>query len=256
MNNRKTNDTIRVAVVEDHTVVRQAIVLALKKEKQIVVPFHSSNGRELLEKLPSQEIDIVLLDLDMPVMNGLETLRILRKDFPTIKVIILSMHEDPWIVSELIKEGVSSYLRKGCSFDDMIDALFNVKFKGIHATDIVEESMFHIKDTTINGSLNTAQLDLTSRQLLILKMICDGKKSGEIAERMMLSKKSIDATRAELMKRVEAKNPADLVRKSIILGLYKPRTDEQILNEDSNEDFQREIRRKIRADKKAIDGDA
>jgi hypothetical protein len=80
-------------------------------------------------------------------------------------------------------------------------------------------------------------------------MICDGKKSEEMAERMMLSKKSIDASRADLMKRIEAKNPADLVRKSILMGLYKPRTDEQIINEESNENFEHEARRRLRADK-------
>jgi hypothetical protein len=82
-------------------------------------------------------------------------------------------------------------------------------------------------------------------------MICDGKKSEEIADRMMLSKKSIDAARAELMKRIGAKNPADLVRKSILLGLYKPRTDEQILNEDANQDTEREVRRRLKSEKNA-----
>lgn len=247
LKNRRTHDTIRVAVVEDHTLVRQAIVVALKKEQQIVVPFHAENGKELLEKLPNHEIDIVLLDLDMPVMNGMETLRILRKDFPAIKVIMLSMHDDPWIVSELIDEGISSYLKKGYSFDEMIDALFNVKFKGRHTTDIIEESVFKEKEIELKGRISIAQLDLSARQLLMLKMICDGKKSGEMAERMMLSKKSIDATRADLMKRIEAKNPADLVRKCILMGLYKPRTDEQILNEETSEVVQRDQRRRLKS---------
>ena len=255
LKNRRTLDTIRVAVVEDHTLVRQAIVVALKKEQQIVVPFHAENGKELLEKLPNHEIDIVLLDLDMPVMNGMETLRILRKDFPEVKVVILSMHDDPWIVAELIDEGIRSYLKKGYSFDELIDALFNVKFKGRHTTDIIEESVFKEKEIELKGRISIAQLDLSARQLLILKMICDGKKSDEMAERMMLSKKSIDATRADLMKRIEAKNPADLVRKSILMGLYKPRTDEQILNEESNENFEREVRRRLRSDKKAMKSD-
>lgn len=70
-----------------------------------------------------------------------------------------------------------------------------------------------------------------------------------------MCKKSINATRADLMKRIEAKNPADLVRKSILMGLYKPRTDEQILNEESNENFEREVRRQLRSDKKAMNSD-
>jgi DNA-binding NarL/FixJ family response regulator len=249
LKNRRTLDTIRVAVVEDHTLVRQAIVVALKKEQQIVVLFHAENGKELLEKLPNHEIDIVLLDLDMPVMNGMETLRILRKDFPEVKVVMLSMHDDPWIVAELIDEGISSYLKKGYSFDDMIDALFNVKFKGRHTTDIIEESVFAEKEIELKCRLSIAQLELSARQLLILKMICDGKKSGEIAERMMLSKKSIDAIRSDLMKRIEAKNPADLVRKCILNGLYKVRTDEQILEEEQHHDLEKIKRKSLRLQK-------
>jgi DNA-binding NarL/FixJ family response regulator len=251
LKNSRPNEHIRVAVIEDHAIVRQSIVVALKKEPNIVVPLQAANGRELLEKLPGEVIDIVLLDLDMPVMNGKETLRVLQKDFPSIKVIMLSMHEDPWIVSELLNEGVSSYLKKGSSFDEMIDALFNVKYRGKHVTDIIEDSVFSEKEFEIKRRVNTIHLDLTSRQLLILKMICDGKKSEEIADRMMLSKKSIDAARAELMKRIGAKNPADLVRKSILLGLYKPRTDEQILNEDANQDTEREVRRRLKSKKNA-----
>jgi DNA-binding NarL/FixJ family response regulator len=133
----------------------------------------------------------------------------------------------------------------------MIDALFNVKYRGKHVTDIIEDSVFSEKEFEIKRRVNTIHLDLTSRQLLILKMICDGKKSEEIADRMMLSKKSIDAARAELMKRIGAKNPADLVRKSILLGLYKPRTDEQILNEDANQDTEREVRRRLKSKKNA-----
>ena len=106
----------------------------------------------------------------------------------------------------------------------MIDSLFNVKFKGRHATDIIEDSIFNTNE--MEGRLNIAQLELTLRQLLILRIICDGKKSEDIAERMLLSKKSIDATCANLMKRIEAKNQSDLARKCILNGLYKPKTDE------------------------------
>lgn len=240
---RKQNHIVRVAVVEDHTLVRQTLVYSLKKEPQVVVAFHAANGLDFIELLPKHEIDVVLLDLDMPVMDGRETLKILRRDFPEVKVIMLSMHEDPWIVSELIHEGAKSYLKKDCSFDEMIDALFDVKFKGNHSNELVEEAMFGKIEKSINYNENSLRFKLSSRHLFVLKMICDGKTSELIAERLHLSKKSIDAIRADLLKSIGAKNPTELLRKSILLGLYKARTDEQI-NEEEKDLEQEKIERK------------
>jgi DNA-binding NarL/FixJ family response regulator len=240
---RKQNHIVRVAVVEDHTLVRQTLVYTLKKEPQVVVAFHAANGLDFIELLPKHEIDVVLLDLDMPVMDGRETLKLLRRDYPEVKVIMLSMHEDPWIVHELLNEGAKSYLKKDCSFDEMIDALFDVKFKGNHSNELVEEAMFGKIEKSINYNENSLRFKLSSRHLFVLKMICDGKTSELIAERLHLSKKSIDAIRADLLKSIGAKNPTELLRKSILLGLYKARTDEQI-NEEEKDHEQDKIERK------------
>ena len=243
---RLPNHSVRVAVVEDHTVVRQALVFMLKKEPQVIVAFHAENGRECLDQLPNHEVDVVLLDLDLPVMDGRETLKLLQMDFPHVKAIMLSMHEDPWIVSELIHEGAKSFLKKNCSFDALMDALFDVKFKGSHITELVEQAMFSKNDERIRGESNLLRYEFTSREQLVLKQICDGKTSEQIAERMHLSKKSIDAIRSALLKRIGAKNSTELARKSMLLGLYKARTDEQIIEEEENEAMAREQRRRNR----------
>lgn len=243
---RLPNHTVRVAVVEDHTVVRQALVFMLKKEPQVIVAFHAENGKEFLNQLPNHEVDVVLLDLDLPVMDGRETLQRLQLDFPQVKAIMLSMHEDPWIVSELINEGAKSFLKKNCSFDELIDALFDVKFKGSHSTELVEQAMFSKNEERLRGESNVLRYELNSREQLVLKQICDGKTSEQIADRMNLSKKSIDAIRSALLKRIGAKNSTELTRKSMLLGLYKARTDEQIREEDENEAMAREQRRQNR----------
>jgi len=245
---RKQNHIVRVAVVEDHTLVRQTLVYTLKKEPQVVVAFHAANGLDFIELLPKHEIDVVLLDLDMPVMDGRETLKLLRRDYPEVKVIMLSMHEDPWIVHELLNEGAKSYLKKDCSFDEMIDALFDVKFKGNHSNALVEKAMFGKIEKSINYNENSLRFKLSSRHLFVLKMICDGKTSELIAERLHLSKKSIDAIRADLLKSIGAKNPTELLRKSILLGLYKARTDEQIIEEEKNHEQEKIERKQKKSD--------
>ena len=148
---RNPENVVRVAVVEDHLLVRQGFVLMLKKEPQVEVVMQAENGREFLEHLPKHTIDVVLLDLDLPVMDGRDTLLVLQKDFPEVKTIMLSMHEDPWIVSELIKEGAKSFLKKNCSFDALVDALFDVKFTGSHTTEIMEQAMaVNLEENTHN----------------------------------------------------------------------------------------------------------
>lgn len=243
---RLPNHSVRVAVVEDHTVVRQALVFMLKKEPQVIVAFHAENGREFLDQLPNHEVDVVLLDLDLPVMDGRETLKHLQKDFPHVKAIMLSMHEDPWIVSELIHEGAKSFLKKNCSFDALMDALFDVKFKGSHTTELVEQAMFSKNEECLRGESSVLRYELNSREQLVLKQICDGKTSEQIADRVNLSKKSIDAIRSDLLKRIGAKNPTELLRKSILLGLYRARTDEQIKEEERQIELEKSERKRLR----------
>jgi DNA-binding NarL/FixJ family response regulator len=179
----------------------------------------------------------------MPVMNGRETMRVLRKLYPEVKPIILSMHNDVWIISELIREGARSFLLKNCTTDELLDALFDVKFRGSYISEVVEQAMFVQSDHELKRADYSIRLSINSRDQLILKMICDGKTSDEIAERMCLSKKSIDAIRSELLRKLGAKNTADLVRKGVYYGLYRARSDEQILNEEEQEQRSREERR-------------
>jgi DNA-binding NarL/FixJ family response regulator len=220
--------------------------MLLKKEPQIVVAFQAENGRDFFEKMGNHVIDVVLLDLDMPVMDGKETLQLLKKEYPEVKAIMLSMHDDFWMVSELISLGAKSFLKKNCSFDEMVDALFDVKFKGIHTNELVEQALFsNIEKQNLNSE-SSIQNQLSSRDLIVLKLICDGKTSDQISERMSLSKKSIDAIRLEISKRIGANNPAEFVRKSILLGLYSIRTDEQIEREELLEKQQKIERKKSR----------
>ena len=247
---RKSANIVCVAVVEDHTLVRQTLVYALKKEPKVVVALQAENGQEFLSKLPGCDIDVVLLDLDMPVMNGRETLKILRRDFQEVKAIMLSMHEDPWIVSELIHEGARSYLKKDCSYDEMVDALFNVKYKGNHSNELVESALFGKIDQDLKYHDNTLRFHFDEREITVLKLICDGKTSEDVAERINLSKKSVDAIRSDLLKRIGAKTTYELIRKSILLGLYKARTDQEIDEEELLFSFNKYSRKQQRGSKK------
>ena len=164
---RKPEHIVRVAVVEDHELVRHSFVYTLKKEPQVVVAFQAENGLDFIEKLPNHLVDVVLLDLDMPIMDGRETLKILRRDFPDVKAVMLSMHEDPWIVSELIKEGAKGYLKKDSSYDELMDALFDVKFKGNHTNELVCSSLYDHIDQELKFHDNSIRFRLTSQEMMV-----------------------------------------------------------------------------------------
>lgn len=137
-------------------------------------------------------------------------------------------------------------MKKNCSFDELIDALFDVKFKGSHSTELVEQAMFSKNEERLRGESNVLRYELNSREQLVLKQICDGKTSEQIADRMNLSKKSIDAIRSALLKRIGAKNSTELARKSMLLGLYKARTDEQIREEERQIELEKSERKRLR----------
>lgn len=213
---------IKIAIVEDHTLLRESLTQSLNVEDEIQVAFNASNGVEFLELLKNKKIDIALVDLDMPQMNGKELLEILVRSNPEIGVIIFSMHSNVHIVAELIQIGAKSYLKKDCSIEDMVDAIYNVKYKGHHATSIVSDAMFIQAEKNHQREQAMINFNFSDREMLVIKLICSGSTSEEIATRLHLTKKSIDAIRSKLFKSLNAKTPADFARLCIEKGLYQP----------------------------------
>jgi DNA-binding NarL/FixJ family response regulator len=225
---RNKNIPIRIAVVEDHTIVRQALANMLAKNKRLEIIIEAENGQDFLDQLAQKEVDVVLLDYEMPLLDGRSTLTILQRDFPAVRSIMLSMFDDPWIIASLISEGAKSYLKKNCTYNELIHAVIDVFEKGSHHNELVTNSLIqtNIESNQKKEAIN--QYELISRDEIILTLICDGKTSVEIADLLFLSKKSIDAIRTDLLKRFGATNSANLVSKCMLLGLYKPRSEEEI----------------------------
>lgn len=218
----KGGPKIRVAIVDDHTLVREGLTAALKSEEGISVVFDTQNGIEFFEKLKSKTIDIALVDLDMPEMNGKEVLAKLTMQHPDIGVIIFSMHTNVHIVAELIQMGAKSYLKKDCKVEELVDAIYNVQFNGYHSTEIVSEAMFIQAKKNNQREEAMAHFNFSTREMMIIRLICSGSTSEAIAERIGLSKKSIDGTRSKLFKLLHAKTTADFARICIERGLFQP----------------------------------
>jgi DNA-binding NarL/FixJ family response regulator len=201
--------TIRIALADDHIVVRRGLANLLNKEVGIKVEFDISNGSELIAELKNSAVDVVLLDINMPIMNGKQTLSALKIHYPDLKVIMLSMYEEEAIVNEYIALGAHGFLAKNCSIDETVDTIFNVFYEGKQ----------HLKQDSVE-SKSPHNIALDERESIVLNLICEGKTSDEISQHIFRSKKTVDLIRTRLMQKFDASNVIDLVRKSILMGYY------------------------------------
>ncbi len=208
---------IRIALVDDHVVVRRGVANLLNKEAGIKVAFDVSNGQELLNELKNKAVDVVLLDINMPIMNGKQTLHALQAHHPDLKVIMLSMYEEKEIINEYKELGAHGFLSKTCSIDETVDALFNVFYQG-------KQDVYTRLDDTAD-SVKIEKVELDERETIVLNLICEGKTSDEISKKIFRSKKTVDLIRTRLMQKFAVSNVIDLVRKCILMGYYIKKED-------------------------------
>jgi DNA-binding NarL/FixJ family response regulator len=208
---------IRIALVDDHVVVRRGVANLLNKEAGIKVAFDVSNGQELLNELKNNAVDVVLLDINMPILNGKQTLHALQAHHPDLKVIMLSMYEEKEIINEYKELGAHGFLSKTCSIDETVDVVFNVFYQG-------KQHVFPRSVDTVD-SVKIDKVELDERETIVLNLICEGKTSDEISKKIFRSKKTVDLIRTRLMQKFAVSNVIDLVRKCILLGYYVKKED-------------------------------
>ncbi len=223
-----TSQKIRLALVEDLEIVRMGIGKMLAEIPGCDYVFEASNGQDFLDQLATKPIDVVLLDLEMPVLNGIQTLEILKKQESKVKVIILTMHKDLDMAFELLARGADAYLLKESSTREMINAITTVFQDGKYSNNFMNEAVINSIATDRKVKSRMKHLELDERDLKIIRLICDGVKGQEIADAVFTSKKNLDLLRTIIMKKLNVKTANELIRVSIINGFYSPRSNEEI----------------------------
>jgi DNA-binding NarL/FixJ family response regulator len=225
METQKRKLHIQVMVVDDHPLMREGIISQVGLGQGIKVVGDASNGRELLEKLKKMHVDVILLDLQMPDMNGPQTLMRLQKKFPRIKVLVLSMFNEKRMIREMFRLGAHGYATKDIAAEQLIDAIYNVYYRGVHAADETTRSILQeVQQEKANHEEKPTQFEeLKDRDHTVLGMICEGLSSEEIAPRLNLSKHTIDLCRARLIAHFDARNVVHLVSEAIRTGFYIPK---------------------------------
>ncbi len=223
-----TSQKIRLALVEDVQMVRSGIVKILAELPGCEFVFDAVNGQDFLDQLATKPIDVVLLDIEMPVLNGIKTLEILKKQESKVKVIMLTMHKDLDIAFEVLSKGADAYLLKESSNREMLEAISTVYADGKYSNHFMNEAIINSIATERKVKTRMKHLDLDERDLKIIRMICDGVKGQDIANAVFTSKKNLDLLRTNIMKKFNVKSANELIRLSIINGFYTPRSNEEI----------------------------
>ena len=181
-----------------------------------------------MDQLATKPVDVVLLDIEMPVLNGIKTLEILKKQESKVKVIMLTMHKDLDIAFEVLSKGADAYLLKESSNREMLEAITTVYADGKYSNHFMNEAIINSIATERKVKTRMKHLDLDERDLKIIRMICDGVKGQDIANAVFTSKKNLDLLRTNIMKKFKVKSANELIRLSIINGFYTPRSNEEI----------------------------
>lgn len=208
-------DKIRLLVADDHQVVRKGIFNLLEDDPQFELVGEAANGAEVLEKLKQAPVDVVLLDISMPVLNGIETAHAIQKEFSSTKTIIFSMHHNEDYILKSVENGAWGYLLKDSSKEELTDAILSVAHGEKYFNKQISNTLLDALATKPKKVAKRAQYKITSKEKVILSYLIFGLSSREIAEKLKLSIRTVDNHRASLMRKTSTKNAVELVRLAI-----------------------------------------
>lgn len=211
---------IKVAITDDHKLFREGIRFLIDQMEGMYMLFETSSGEELLKKLESEEPDVLLLDLDMPNMDGIEVLKEVRPMYPEVKVVILTMYNDPKMMAYLMELGASGYLLKDTNPEELERAIYNVYREGYYFNREVSQAMLSgLKKQQQKKPTLKNNVALTAREVEVLELICQEYTAKEIADELFISPRTAEGHRRSLIEKLGVKNTAGLIVKAIKEGL-------------------------------------
>ena len=212
---------IKIAIAEDLKILREGYAALFEQVDSIDLVFAAEDGQVALDQLKNKNIDILLLDINMPNLNGTETFDILKVEFPEIKVIMLSMYYDNLFISEFFTKGARAYLDKNCSFESMLEAIFSVHNQGYYFNEniskILLQQLIHSED--INPIFSDDSL--TKKEMEVLLLICQEKSNSEIAKILFKSIRTIEGYKARIAIKTNARNSVGMVIYALKKGLFQ-----------------------------------
>ncbi|MEJ2701149.1 MAG: response regulator transcription factor [Sedimentisphaerales bacterium] len=211
----------RIIIADDHAIVRHGLSRAFDQQEDINVIGQAKNGLATIELVRKLSPDVVVMDIAMPDLNGIEATRQIVAASPNVKVIGLSMHSSNRYVREMFKAGASGYLLKDCAFEELLEAIRNVAQGKTYVSpsvgDIVVQDFLHG-----TGDETSAFSTLTTRERQVLQLLAEGNTTKQVAQRLYISPKTVEAHRLRVMNKLNIDNIAQLTKYAIQEGLTLP----------------------------------
>lgn len=216
---------ITIALADDQLLFKQSLGILISSVPEFKLLFDAENGLLFLEQLRQMKVlpDIALIDIEMPEMDGMELLEVIKKEYPDIKVLILSAHSSERLISRLIQMGACGYLLKNCDKEELITALHSVQKNGFyinqHTLKAIQNAASNKKTTLKSLTLNNG--DITQREIEVLQLICQQFNNAEIGEKLFISPRTVEGHRNNLLLKAGVKNTAGLVLFAVKKELFE-----------------------------------
>ncbi|MBZ5855711.1 response regulator transcription factor [Flavihumibacter profundi] len=215
------NNPIKVAIADDHALFRAGVKTALSSKKDVELIAEADNGMQLLNLLKHIDPDVILLDIQMPIMDGIATLPEIRKINPHVKVIILSMHNDHSMISKLMEIGANSYLTKNSDSETIYQAIKTCYEQEFFFNELTNKALLTGLRTRKMEPEGMMDAQLTDKEVRILKLMCEEKTTKEIADIVDISPRTVEAIRDKLKTKTGAKSMAGLVMYAVKKGFVQ-----------------------------------
>jgi len=210
--------SIKILIADDHKLFREGLINLLAESPEIEVIGEAGNGKEAVKETKKLNPDIVIMDIGMPVMNGVEATEILAKELPDTKIIAISMHSDKHFIKGMLEAGASGYLLKSCTYNQLMDAINTVYSGKKYLSDKITEVIIHDylgKEEDIQDN----DPKLSERESEILKLFAEGKTSREISELLFISVKTVGTHKQHILEKLELKTTTDMVKYALKKGI-------------------------------------
>lgn len=202
---------IKLLLTDDHVIVRDGIKTLLKNEEDIQVVAEASNGQEALNILTSQKIDIILMDINMPGLDGLKASALIKEKYPDTKIIALTMYREMQMVEAMFKNGAKAYLLKSCSRSELLKAIRDVAQNSEYLENALREEFAQHLDKPIKKSRSDGP-SVSKREKEVLQLISQEMTTSEIASKLFISVTTVETHRKNMLKKLGLRNTAGLMR--------------------------------------------
>lgn len=197
---------IKLAIVDDHQLFRKGLIALINDFPGFLVTVEACNGNDLLEQLKRKKVDVVLLDLEMPEMDGFETTEKLKNTYPDIKIVVITQHNEDELISDLIAKGANGFLLKNQDIEIVVDAIYGVIENGCFFNEKVSTAMLNtlVKNNRIKPIFN--EENLSKRELEIVRLISKQLTNKEIADELIISIRTVEGHKERILQKTNAKN--------------------------------------------------